>query len=743
MDDSERRPNAWLAVLTSASDVLARHAYDTSALLDAVARLISDAYGDYCQIALIEPDGVTYRIAAAYHSDPEVVALAREVNDLASLRVGEGLSGGVAASGKPLVILNAEPTSITGELRPAHRAWTERYPVRSLAIMPLRGREGVIGTLGISRAERGRPYDDADLSLLADLADRAALAIENARLHQVERSTREKAEAVAQQLRESEERLSLALEGGAMGTWEWDPNTGRVTWDARTERLFGIEPGAFDGSFAAYRAAIHPDDRTSVEAAIGHAMEAVNDFETEHRVVRTDGEVRWLLGRGRVYRDANGRPARVAGTTVDITNQKRVEAAQRLLVDASAVLASSLDYEATLASVARLATPTLADWCVIDLADLTGTGPPRLRRVAAAHADPDKQEHIRQLRENYPVIEPGADHTARRVFDSGQLWFDPKVGRDRLVSQSRNPVHFKLVEALGFAGEMVIPLVARGQALGTMTLVTGSGRRPYDQADLAVGEEIARRCALAIDNARLYAQAQAAVRVRDEFLGIAAHDLRTPMTSLRGFAQLVMRQLDRNVPMDPVRLRRALSGIDRQTQKLNALVGRLLDLSRIEANKLALERDLVDVRALAEEVADLVRRSSPDREVTIHAPESVEAWLDPLRFEQVLVNLLDNAVKFSPADAPIEVTLATDANGALTLSVRDHGVGVPPDLRAGLFERFHQAHGDGYQGGMGLGLYISRQIVELHGGRIRAEFPDTGGTEFIVELPGRDVGTSS
>jgi excisionase family DNA binding protein len=230
-------------------------------------------------------------------------------------------------------------------------------------------------------------------------------------------------------------------------------------------------------------------------------------------------------------------------------------------------------------------------------------------------------------------------------------------------------------------------------------------------------------------------EAEAAVRLRDEFLSIAAHELRTPLTTLSGHAQLVLRRLKRDGQLDAERVVPSLQAITGQADKLSRLLTQLLDISRLDAGKLTLEPQLADLATVVEQAVAGARTRSDRHAISLEAPPSVLAEVDPLRLEQVLVNLLDNAIKYSPNEGPIEVALSRPTHSTIELSVRDHGLGIPPEKRAHIFERFYQAHGNGYKSGMGLGLYISRQIVELHGGELAVEFPPDGGTRFVVRLP--------
>ncbi len=241
-----------------------------------------------------------------------------------------------------------------------------------------------------------------------------------------------------------------------------------------------------------------------------------------------------------------------------------------------------------------------------------------------------------------------------------------------------------------------------------------------------------------VDNARLVArnqQLESALDQRDAFLHIASHELRTPLTTLRGYAQLGLRTLSRSEEIDREKLERALRSIDRQSEKLNRLIAQLLDVSRLDTGQLALALELTDLGALAEAVVAAGVARTDRHQITLAAETGLSATVDPLRLEQVLTNLLDNAIKYSPAGGDIDIVLARRGADRIELAVRDHGLGVPPDQRDRLFERYFRGHSADHYSGMGLGLAIGRQIVELHGGSLRAEFPHDGGSRFVVSLP--------
>jgi signal transduction histidine kinase len=258
----------------------------------------------------------------------------------------------------------------------------------------------------------------------------------------------------------------------------------------------------------------------------------------------------------------------------------------------------------------------------------------------------------------------------------------------------------------------------------------------------AIARDISERRQLERERAELLAREQearalseAAVRARDEFLSIASHELRSPLATVKGHAQMALRRLDRDGKLEAERAVAALRAIACQTDKLDRLIGQLLDVSRLEIGKLQLERRTIDVAGVVAEVVSSARARADGHVIALTAPSSLEADVDPLRIEQVLTNLLDNATKYSLEGGPIEVVVSGPTGDRMEIAVRDHGQGIPLEKRASIFERFYQAHGNGHKRGLGLGLYVSRQIVELHGGEITAEFPPDGGSRFVVRLP--------
>ncbi|HEY7983271.1 MAG TPA: ATP-binding protein [Ktedonobacterales bacterium] len=230
--------------------------------------------------------------------------------------------------------------------------------------------------------------------------------------------------------------------------------------------------------------------------------------------------------------------------------------------------------------------------------------------------------------------------------------------------------------------------------------------------------------------------AEDALAARDEFLSVAAHELKTPLTGLRASAQILVRRLGKGTIEAPPWLTHGLRTIDEQSARLGRLLAQLLDVSRLDQSKVAIEREPTDLGMLVSQVVSGFRARGTHHEIELRAEEGVVAAVDPVSIEQVLSNLLDNAIKYSPDGGRIEVELGRAAGDEqVRLAVRDHGLGIAPEKRAAIFERFYQAHATEHRSGLGLGLYIIRQIVSQHDGTIAAEFPEDGGARFIVLLP--------
>ncbi len=314
-----------------------------------------------------------------------------------------------------------------------------------------------------------------------------------------------------------DERLLLALEAGHMGTWCWTVG-GLLDWDAPLQRVFGLEPGTFEGTFEAYIDLLHPDDRAHTIATIENSLAAGRDHYVEHRVLLADGTVRWISGTGRVLPDTEGRPTTMVGVGADITALKLAEERLEFLARAGSLLGSSLDLDATLQQLCDLAVERLADWCSVDLVEPEG-----VRLVAVSHRDPGRVAYARELRERFGV-DMDAEQGLPVVLRTGQPEVLPEINEALIRAALAEipdvaPEDVEQFLALGLRSSMTVPLAtATGRVLGALTLVSAESGRVYGESDVQLAMEIARRAGVAVDNARLYARAEHAARTLQQSL---------------------------------------------------------------------------------------------------------------------------------------------------------------------------------------------------------------------------------
>lgn len=526
----------------------------------------------------------------------------------------------------------------------------------------------------------------------------------------------------------------------------------QIVWAARPEGVlsfinrrgveyFGIDPDTADG--ALWSAFLHPDDVEPTLRLWAQAVENHLPFEVRYRLRRHDNSYRWFLGLGRELPAQDGLPAQWVGTCTDIDAPKRAEESLRLLADAGEILTSSLDESRPLQGLAQRLVLSLADWCSFERVLPDG----RFEMLAAAHADPEKLAIMREMRPFafQKRFTPGLE----RVLATGQPEFLPSITDEMLDSRALDPQYRKYLRAVGFSSLICVPLSARGEVLGVLTLVRGSGSdsRAYEAEDLALAQEVARRAAQSMDNAALYRQAQRALQAaeeaghaKDSFLATVSHELRTPLTAILGWANLL-----KSGRVNAEMTRSALETIERNVKAQAQIVEDLLDVSRIVAGKLVLEMKPVELTSIVAGAIEAVRPAIDAKNIVLlfglrannGAPAVVSG--DAVRLQQVVWNILSNAVKFTPRGGRIEVTIGVRAS-QVVLTVHDSGPGVSPEFAPYLFERFRQADSSSTRrhGGLGLGLAIVRHLVEMHGGNVRLE-PSTEGACFVVELPVLEV----
>jgi PAS domain S-box-containing protein len=403
------------------------------------------------------------------------------------------------------------------------------------------------------------------------------------------------------------------------------------------------------------------------------------------------------------------------------------------LADASAAL-GSLDYETTLREIAQLAVPGLTDWCTVDVLQPDG----QVERLITAHIDPAKVQLAQLLQERYP---PSLDSPTgvAAVLRTGEPMHFPLVTDEMLVAGARDTEHLRILRELGLHSAAIVPLVARGRTLGAITFVSATADRPLTGEDVTVLMEIGRRAGLAIDNARLYRDVELANLAKDEFLALLSHELRTPLNAIMGWTHMLRGGLPQDMTAH------AIEVIGRNARSQKQLVEDLLDVARIAGGGLELKRAVIDLREVGRVGVDSALPAAQAKGVTLALEAAGDPLLvngDPNRLQQVIANLLSNAVKFTDKGGRITVRASRTPVG-LELSVQDTGVGIATDFLPSVFERFRQADTSLTRayGGLGLGLWVVKQIAEAHGARVRADSPGAGrGTTVTVTLPSAAVG---
>lgn len=902
-----------LAFLAEASAGLAT-SLDYATTLANLARFAVPRLADMCLVDVIEHDQQVHRVAVA-HRDPLKEALAQEIaRRYPPMLKRTSLLGMTLTENRSLVLETVPESTVVYIVQSdEHRALLEALgPQRSLMLVSLVARGRVFGALTFVISETERVYTQADLTLAEDLARRAALAIDNAWLyHEAEQEIAQRKQTQAE-LRRSEEQLRLITEALPVLISYVD-----------AEHRYRFNNKAYEERFGRPRAELtgkHLRDVLSepVYTELLPYIHAALSGETVTFQSRTHYVGGWRDVETTYIPDIGpqGTPVGFVVLVNDITESKRSEQSQRFLAEASALLAASLDYETTLASVARLAVPQLADWCTVDMVNDDGM----IRRLAVAHVDPQKVALAEELRRRFPP-DPHSPYGVAQVLRTGKAQLTAEITDEMLtalIPDDKSEL-LEITRALGLRSSMLVPLITRGRTVGVMTFVAAESDRRYSERDLVLAEDLAHRAALAVDNAglyrasqeavsatmmyaeqlrgltqaalainaalslnqvldivtaqartligahqavssftsdsnlsqaintislseryaawhdyatlpdgsgiymqvcrtnkpmrltqaeleshpawrgfsgeaaahpslrgwlaapligrggrnigliqlsdkytgeftesdeailvqlaqmasvaienaRLYQDAQEAILIRDDFLSIASHELKTPLTSLQLQAQSLLRQAHKGnlTTVAPERLVSKLELIDQQATRLTKLANDLLDVARIRAGRIDFRLEELDIASVVQEVVERFEEQFvlAGCSVELRADTPVLALSDRLRIEQVITNLLSNALKYG-AGNPIEIVVAADAENA-QITIQDHGIGIAPEHLERIFVRFERAVSARNYGGLGLGLYIVRQIVESLGGTIRVASEPEVGSVFTVTLP--------
>jgi len=637
---------------------------------------------------------------------------------------------------------------------------------------------------------------------------------------------------LATERRESEERYRSLAEALPQIIWTSDAN-GRTTYV--NERWYEVTGLDRDGT-AELAAVIHPEDRRATSARWRESLSSGAVFELEYRVRHVDGTYRWQLARALPIFDGSGTRTGWVGTATDIEDRKRMEERQSFLAEAGWVLGSSLDYEQTLSDVARLAVPRVADWCTVDI--FVGD---KLERLAIEHVDSLKLALASELEEQMLAAAQAAGAAAIR---SQEPVLVREIDDAALASFGFDERQLEIARALAPRSYVTVPLIARGEVFGAISLVTAESARTYEEEDVALAQELARHAAAAIDNARLYEESErrgraarvlAAVgdgvvmvdlegairlwnpaaaaitglretevlgqrmadvvpgwtepgaripvgdpgahvraetvpievdgrelwisasgvrldegtvyafrdlteeraleQLKSEFVATVSHELRTPLAAIYGSAQTIRRD---DLDLGEETRHELLGVIATEADRLASIVNDLLVASHLDSGWLAVQIERCNPFELARAVVESAKTHLPGRvELKLKtAKELPHVAADAGQLQQVLTNLVDNAIKYSPEGGVVRLELQ-NGDAGVRFSVIDNGLGIPGSEHRRIFEKFYRLDPDMTRGvgGTGLGLYICRELVRRMHGEIWVESRLGKGSTFVVELP--------
>jgi len=522
-------------------------------------------------------------------------------------------------------------------------------------------------------------------------------------------------------LRETSADLARAQEVAEVGSWRFDRTKGELRWSDETYRIFDMPVGKLV-DYTAFLDHVHPDDRALVDAKWQAALRGA-PYDLEHRIVAGSGEVRWVREKAELAFDAHGAPLGGIGIVQNVTERRRLEDEQRLLSDVGVLVASTLDYEQVLMNLTQLVVRDLADYCIVDMLDETG----KLHRHSVACRDPANRWIADVLAK--VAIDPDRPYLTGAVLTTRRPALVANVTHEQLEGFAHDAQHLAALEAMQPQSVVLAPLIARDTLLGAIGLVAGHASRPWGESDIRLVEELARRAAISIDNARLYRAAQRAIKSRDDVLGIVAHDLRNPLNAITLHAALIHKRGDEH-------LQRRSEAIERATRRMDRLIQDMLDVTRLESGHMTVEQARVATRLVLADALDAQRPHAQAAKVDLRlevAGNLPDVWADRDRILQILENLIGNACKFTPAGGQI-VVRAAPRDHEVVFSVADTGRGIAPEHQPHVFDRFWQTR-EARRGGAGLGLPIVKGIVEAHGGALWFESAVGRGTTFHFTIP--------
>jgi PAS domain S-box-containing protein len=802
-----------LALLLEATEQLTQ-TLDYEDLLRRVPRLVVPRIADGCHVYIARNDDAELVRVAHAHVEPRISALLDKIDavyDVAAHRRIPAVQ--VFRTGKPI-----HRPSLKRPLSKVARPGEEeivRMESRSLVVVPLETGGRRLGVLAVTSSEPGR-HGDEDFELISELARRVSLALDLVGLHRRAQDSLAQLQAVIAQL--------------PLGVAITDAGHHIVLLNDELERVWGAP------------VPIGSDHRTpgTEHWPLERAIETGEVTIGERHEIERDGETRMLEISAAPVRDADGAIVSAVAILSDVTRRSRAEENLRFLARANELLVASLDWERTLAAVAELAVPALAGYLVIDLLDEED----ELHWVVAVHADPEKTELVRELRGQYPPTL--STHPIQVALRTGEPQLLPDLQAEA-AAMAHDAKHARAIQKIANTSGLVAPLVARGRTLGTISLGTIEGQPRFDESDLAMVTELGRRISLALDNARLFAEAQerahaaealeyvddgvilvdeagivrlwnptaaislrrpaveavgrpiaellgdwqslqsripvasepqaggasraqtlpvevqgeerwlsiSAVRfpggtvyafrdvtderaveqMKTDFVSTVSHELRTPLAAIYGAAMTLRRH---DVAVEESQRDRLLEVVSSEADRLARIVNDILWASRLESGRMSIAIERCDAAAITTEVVDVLRARAPEGiDVDVRKSRGLpQVAADPDKLRQILTNLIDNAIKYSPDGGCVEVEIGR-SGGRVRFRITDEGLGIPPAEQDRIFEKFFRLDPNLTRGvgGTGLGLYISRELTTRMNGRIWVDSDGRTGSSFFLELP--------
>jgi PAS domain S-box-containing protein len=532
---------------------------------------------------------------------------------------------------------------------------------------------------------------------------------------------------VEEALARSEERFRLVARATTEVIWEWDLASGEVLWSEDAAKTFRYPPSEVQPRIEWWYERIHPEERERVFSGLEQATRASDDiWSYEYRLLRGDGTYAVILDRGLTIRDARGAPIRMVGSMMDVTERRRAELSQRFLAQASSLLNSSLQPRGAFAAIARLTIPVVADMCVIQLLE-----DGRIRTAASAHADPLKEGHL-CTRDRAALAELNDRDPRNRAMQRRHPVLVARCTDALLQAMAGTDEELERLRELQIRSLMALPLTIAGELLGVILLGTSSSLRQYGPGDLLIGEDLARRVQLSLENARLYQQAREAIRAREDVLAMVSHDLRNPLNTILMTTQLLS-EADRERRSEH---RHFLEVIRRSADGMAHMIADLLDLASLEAGGFSVELETLSVDRIAENVRDAFTPLAEEKGLRFDCvvePGLPVLAVDPGQILRVLSNLVGNAFKFAPDGGCVVLRVLRDED-AVRFEVTDSGPGIPADEQEHVFDRYWKSE-QGDRRGAGLGLAIARGLVEAHGGTIGLQSREGAGSTFHFRIP--------